>query len=235
MAPAAQFKDGNQLLQRLSKSDLSLLEPHFFSVSLVLRQELERPNKPIADVFFMDRGIASVVTRFPGGVEAEIGIIGCEGMTGTAVVLGNHQTPTATYIQLAGDARRISANLLRSAMDESSTLRPLLLKFVQAFTVQSANTAVANARATLPVRLARWLLMTLDRVPGNDIHLTQEFLSTMLAVRRAGVTEAIKSLRTDKLISTTRGEISVLKRKALEKLAGHFYGVPGAEYRRLMS
>jgi CRP-like cAMP-binding protein len=119
-------------------------------------------------------------------------------------------------------------------MDESRTLHGLFLKYVQVFMAQTAHTAIANARAKLPERLARWLLMAHDRVPGDSLPLTHEFLSLMLAVRRAGVTEAVHDLESRELIGASRGEIVVHDRKGLEKVAGPFYGVPETEYRRLL-
>jgi CRP-like cAMP-binding protein len=235
MASASYFKKGNHLLQALSTSDLGLLEPNLVPVSLLLRQELEKPHKPIDDVYFMERGMASVVVRHPDGIESEIGIVGCEGMTGCAIALGNDRSPHSTYIQMAGQGRRISANELRKAMQKSPTMRSVFLKYVQAFSVQASHTAVANGRAKLTMRLARWLLMTHDRVQGNVMELTHEFLGIMLAVRRAGVTEAIHALASQGLITASRRQITVLNRKGLEQVAGSFYGVPEAEYRRLMN
>lgn len=126
------------------------------------------------------------------------------------------------------------AAALREAMRQSSSLRAVLMKYVQAFMVQTAHTAIANARATLVERLARWLLMAHDRVRGNALNLTHEFLSLMMAVRRAGVTEALQALEGRNLIVCGRREITLLNRKGIEKIAGHFYGTPEAEYRRLM-
>jgi CRP-like cAMP-binding protein len=235
MAPASRFSKGNLLLNGLSPSDLALLQPNLTSISLPLRHDMEKPQKQIADVYFMEKGIASVVAVFPAGETVEIGLIGCEGMSGSAVVLGNDRSPHSTYIQVTGEGKRIAVDDLRAAMKKSESLRSRLLKFVQAFTVQTAHTAVANARATLPQRLARWVLMSHDRVAGDRLALTHEFLSLMLAVRRAGVTEAIHSLVSQKLITASRGEITVVDRKGLEKVAGDFYGAPEAEYRRLMN
>jgi CRP-like cAMP-binding protein len=225
----------NKLLKRLSSADLDLLEPGFVPVSLALRQDLEKPNKRIEHVFFMDSAIASVVVVHAGDIRVEIGIIGCEGMTGTAVVLGSDRSPHLTYIQGAGEGQRLSVSDLNKAMGESKTLRPSLMRFAQAFSIQTAHTAVANARASLEVRLARWLLMAHDRTPGNELFLTHEFLSLMLASRRAGVTEALHALTKKGLISARRGEITILDRKGIEKIAGKFYGVPESEYRRLMN
>jgi hypothetical protein len=228
-------QSSNKLLKALSASDFGLLQPGLVAVALPVRQDMEKPNKRIEDVFFIENAIASVVAVHPRDIRVEIGIIGCEGMTGTAVVAGSDRSPHSTYVQVAGNGQRISSNDLNKAMDESGTLRPSLMRFVQAFSIQTAHTAVANARAKLDVRLARWLLMAHDRTPGNELDLTHEFLSLMLACRRAGVTEAVHTLLSKDLISARRGQIIVRNRKGLEKVAGSFYGTPEAEYRRLMN
>jgi CRP-like cAMP-binding protein len=233
MSGTSRFANGNRLLQLLSAADLSLLEPHLVAVTMKLRDPFEMPNKPIEIIIFPTTGVASVVAK-QNGTEAEIGLIGCEGMSGVSIVLGNQRSTNATYVQVAGDGHQISSLHLRAAMDESRSLHGLFLKYVQAFMAQTAHTAVANARAKLPERLARWLLMAHDRIPGNRVHLTHELLSLMLAVRRAGVTEAVNDLESRELISASRGEIVVRNRKGLEKIAGSFYGAPEAEYRRLL-
>jgi CRP-like cAMP-binding protein len=235
MTPIRRSPNGNRLLDALTPADLGLLQPNLEAVCLPLRHDLEKPNKRIDDIYFMGAGIASVVAIQPNDTRIEIGLVGCEGMTGTSVVLGNDRSPHATYIQAVGEGRRITAIELRKAMKESASLHGLLLKYVQAFMVQTAHTAIANARAKLDVRLARWVLMAHDRVAGNKLSLTHEFLSLMLGVRRAGVTEALHILESRKLIKSRRGEIIVLNRRGIEKSAGNFYGVPEAEYRRLFS
>jgi CRP-like cAMP-binding protein len=233
MTPFRCSPNGNRLLDALTSADLGLLAPNLETVSLPLLRELENPNRRIDDVYFMGAGFASVVAIQPNDTRSEIGLIGCEGMSGTSVVLGNDRSPHATYIQAIGEGRRITAIELRKAMKESKSLHKLLLKYVQAFMVQTAHTAIANAHARIDVRLARWLLMSHDRVAGNTLSLTHEFLSLMLGVRRAGVTEALHVLEGQKLIKSRRGEIIVLNRKGIERSAGNFYGVPEAEYRRL--
>jgi len=235
MAATSRFANGNHLLQTLSSADLGLLEPNLERVDLPLRRELEKPNRQIEDVFFMDEGIASVVAKQASGKASEIGIIGCEGMTGTAILLGTDRSPHETYIQLKGKAQKISASDLRRVTSRSPSLLAALLKFAHAFMVQTAHTAIANGRAKLHERLARWILMAHDRVPGDTLYLTHEFLALMLAVRRAGVTETIHVLQKQKLIDAHRAEITVLNRKGLEKVAGTFYGAPEAEYRRLFT
>jgi CRP-like cAMP-binding protein len=234
MATVARFSPGNRLLQALSSSDLELLAPHLMPVVLRLNQDLEQPNRRVGEIYFPDTGIASVVALHPAGARVEIGVIGCEGVSGIAVLLGNQSSPHHTYIQMAGRGLRIAAGDLRNAMKASPSLQVLLHKYVQAFMIQTAHTAVANARATLPQRLARWLLMAHDRVSADRLLLTHEFLSLMMGVRRAGVTEALHELARQNLARNRRGEITILNRKGIEKLAGAFYGAPEAEYRRLL-
>jgi len=231
---AISYQSGNRLLSSLSKADFGLLLPDLEAVSLDLRKVLERPNKRIEDVYFPDAGFASVVAVQPKQTKVEVGLIGREGMTGLPVVLGNHKTPHETYIQAAGHGQRIDATKLRKAMAASSSLQSLLLKFVQAFMVQTAQTAISNARAKLNERLARWILMADDRIDGSRLPLTHEFLSLMLGVRRAGVTEALHALESEGLIRASRGEIIVRSRKGIERRAGGSYGIPEAEFRRLI-
>jgi CRP-like cAMP-binding protein len=224
----------NGRLAALSARDLGLLAPHLRGVTLPLRQDLEKPNKRIDDVYFIDEGIASVVA-VQKHERVEVGLIGCEGMSGTSVVLGDRRSPHSTYIQVAGSGQRVAVENLRRAMSASASLNGTLLRYVQAFMVQTAHTAIANARARLDQRLARWLLMAHDRVRGDTLPLTHEFLSLMLGVRRAGVTEALQLLASRGFIKSGRGEINVLNRRALERTAGELYGVPEAEMRRLMA
>jgi CRP-like cAMP-binding protein len=218
----------------MSPADLALVQPHLTSLAVAVRHEIERPNRRIESIYFMDAGIASVVAVQPDETQVEVGLIGPEGMTGTAVVLGGDQSPHATYIQVAGEAQWIKAAQLRKAMRASDSLRALLLKYVQTFMVQTTHTAIANARAHIDRRLARWILMAQDRTANKTLPLTHEFLALMLGVRRPGVTEALQSLKRQKLIDTGRNQIVVLSRSGVEKMAGQSYGVPEKEYRRLI-
>jgi CRP-like cAMP-binding protein len=182
----------------------------------------------------MDAGIASVVAIQADETQVEVGLIGPEGMSGTAVVLGGDQSPHSTYIQVAGEAQWIKADQLRKAMRASDSLQALLLKYVQVFMAQTTHTAIANARARIDRRLARWILMAQDRTGNKVLPLTHEFLALMLGVRRAGVTETLQILKRQELIETGRNQIVVLNRDGLEKMAGASYGVPEKEYRRLI-
>jgi CRP-like cAMP-binding protein len=224
----------NRLLAALSPTDRALLQPHLRFLAVAVRHEMERPNRRIDTVYFMEAGIASVVAVQADDTQVEVGLIGSEGMTGSAVVLGGDQSPHSTYIQVAGEAQLIKADELRKAMRASDSLKSLLLKYVQVFMVQTTHTAISNARSHIDRRLARWILMAHDRTGDKTLPLTHEFLSLMLSVRRPGVTEALQSLRQQQLIENGRNKIIVLNRNGIEKLAGPSYGVPEKEYRRLI-
>jgi CRP-like cAMP-binding protein len=233
-APRSSSPPRNQLLAAMSATDLALLRPHLRPVAMPLLKDMERPNRRIETVYFMETGIASVVAVQPDETRVEVGLIGREGMTGTAVVLGGDQSPHSTYIQIAGEGQQMPAKELRKAMDASASLRSLLLKFVQVFMVQTTQTAIANARAHIDQRLARWILMAHDRTRNGTLPLTHEFLALMLGVRRAGVTEALQSLKRRKLIDTGRNQIVLRNREGIERMARGSYGVPEKEYRRLI-
>ena len=225
---------GNRLLASLSTEDFDLLKPHLQSLTLGIRKSLGRPNRRIEAAYFPEAGFASVVAIQPNGKQAEVGLIGREGMTGLPIVLGDDRSPHATYIQASGTGQSIEAEELRRATKTSPTLRDSLLKFVQAFSVQTTHTAICNVQSKLEVRLARWLLMAHDRIGDDTLPITHEFLSLMLGSRRAGVTEGLLALREQGLIAYGRGLIHVEDRKGMERKAGAAYGVPEAEYRRLI-
>jgi CRP-like cAMP-binding protein len=169
---------------------------------------------PKAAIYFMEAGFASVVAVQAKETKVEVGLIGREGMTGLSIVFGDHKTPHETYMQAAGHGQRINATKLRKATEASPSLLGLFLKFAQAFMVQTAHTAIANARAKIDVRLARWILMAHDRLDGNKLPLTHEFLSLMLGVRRAGVTETLHALESQGLIVLRGARLSSAVGKA---------------------
>jgi CRP-like cAMP-binding protein len=224
----------NRLLAALSPADFALLQPDLQPVTLKPRMHLEVPNRPIDHVYFIEDGIASVVTVEAHEQRTEVGLIGREGMSGTAIVLANDRSPHSTYMQVGGCGQRTSAATLRKAMTASGSLHDLLLRYVQSFMVQTAHTASANASAKLDERLARWILMADDRVRRDALPLTHELLALMLGVRRSGVTEALHGLKKRGVLDVARGRIIVLDRKGIEQIAGHSYGVPEAEYSRLI-
>jgi CRP-like cAMP-binding protein len=228
-----QIPIGNRLLASLSTDDFARLQPHLEPVSLALRQVLIEPNQPIEHAYFPVQGMSSVTNNSAGG-KIEVGVIGQEGMVGLPIVLGIDQTPYEHFMQIAGHGWRIAVRELEQAMTQSRSLHRHLLRYAQASHVQASETAFANANSDVEARLARWLLMCHDRVEGDDIPLTHEFIAMMLGVRRPGVTVALHVLEGMQVIRAKRGLISVLDREKLEELADEAYGLSEAEYTRLM-
>jgi CRP-like cAMP-binding protein len=215
----------NRILSGLSAADKDLLQPDLEPVDLPLRQVLEVPNKAITHSYFITYGLASIIAK-NSHKRLEVGLIGCEGLTGLPIVLGNDKSPHETFIQVPGEAMRISANKLREAILQSPSLHHALLRFAHAFMNQTANTALSNGTATLEERLARWLLMANDRLRGDEIPLTHEFLSLMLGVRRAGVTVALHYLENRGLINLARKQIVITDRSGLQAAANGTYHRP---------
>jgi CRP-like cAMP-binding protein len=212
----------NRILSCLSASDMALLQSDLEPVALPLREVLEVPNKPIKHSYFIEYGLASIVAANKHK-RLEVGLIGCEGVTGLPIVLGNDRSPNETFMQVPGNGIRIAADNLREAISQSRSLERALLAFAYSFMNQTANTALSNGTATLEERLARWLLMANDRLRGDEIPLTHEFLSLMLGVRRAGVTVALHYLERRALIRLSRKQIIITDRMGLEAAANGSY------------
>ena len=234
MATKNSATPANRLLARLSASDFALLERHLTPVDLPLRTRLEVPGKPIDYVYFPESGFASVVADGRSRRGIEVGLIGREGMTGLAIVMGSDRTLHETYMQSAGQGQRISAGKFRKALEQSGSLHQTFLLYGHAFVMQATYTAMANGRSKIEERLARWLLMAQDRINADRLTLTHEFLSLMLGVRRPGVTVAIKTLQNAGLVAANRGVITILDRKGLEQISNGAYGPPEAEFQRLL-
>ena len=232
LAPYSTVKQKNQLLAAMSSNDLALLEPMLKPVALKTRQVLESANKAIKHGYFITSGLASVIAIGKNSHRLEVGIIGCDGLTGLPVVLGNDRSPNETFIQVEGTGSRIAADDLRQAMRQSASLSRVLLNFVNAFLIQTSHTALSNGTATIEERLARWLLMAQDRLGGDEVPLTHEFLSLMLGVRRVGVTGALNQLGRKGLIRLSRGRIWIVDRDGLIDSANGSYGIPEAMARQ---
>ena len=222
----------NRILSRLSQEEFGLLRPHLEAVELPVRKQLESRNKPIEAIYFIEHGFASVVANGTGR-SIEVGIIGREGMTGLSVIMGTDRSPHETYMQVGGDGQRMSSAKLGRAVQESPALHRHFLRFGHAFVVQTAQTALANGRSKIEERLARWLLMANDRLDGDEVPLTHEFLSVMLGVRRPGVTVALDVLEKEGLIHAKRRAIAIVDRAGLRKISNGAYGAPEAEFKRL--
>lgn len=222
----------NRLLASLGPRDVARLRVSLEPVNLPLGMTLEKPNEPIEDIYFFESGFASVVAGH--GRRVEVGLIGREGMSGLSVVMGDDRSVNQTFIQASGSALQMSADDLRSAMHKSRSLRLSLLRYAQVFSVQVAQTAVVNGRAKIQARLARWLLMAHDRFDRRPFPCTHRFLALMLGVQRPGVTVAVQILEGYGLIKATRGRITILDRTGLEACSDPAYGIPEAEYARLI-
>lgn len=225
----------NNLLGALPKSDFDLLSSKFELKDLVMEAVLQEPNKQLEYAYFPTSGICSVIAGNVEGVQAETGLIGREGFVGLSIVLLADQAPAKVIVQAAGKALRIKRSRLLKAISESPSLQAALLRFVHTFNVQVSQTAVANGHYKINQRLARWLLMCQDRADSHEFPMTHKFLSVMLAVRRAGITDALAELEGMKCIRALRGQILITDRKCLEQIAGAAYGIPESEYRRLLS
>jgi len=224
----------NRLLKALSPDDFALLQPHLQPVTTELRQPLIAPNTPIKQLFFPEVGFCSITTA-AFDKKVEVGIVGREGLVGALpILLGADRTPHEMFIQSPGEVLSITTEALCAAVSQSASLHKLLLRSIQVQFLQTAQTAFANASLTIEVRLARWLLMCHDRLDGDELQITHEFLSMMLGTQRSSTTLAVQTLEGHGLIRARRGRISILDRETLEKVTDGSYGLPEAEFVRLI-
>lgn len=224
----------NHLLGVLSPDDFARLSPSLEAISLPLRETLIAPGRRITHAHFVEDGLVSLIADTAGG-RIEIGLVGREGLVGVPLVLGTDRTPHVAIVQGALVALRIAAFPLRAALDASPALRGVLGRYVQGLIVQVGQTVYANTDLTIEARLARWILMTQERLETDELPLTHEFLSMMLGVRRPGITTAVHVLEGAGMIRARRGCIIVLDRKKLEDMAGDAYGPAEAERDRLLA
>jgi CRP-like cAMP-binding protein len=232
MSEIVQFHPSNLLLAALSALDRKALLRHLEFLALPVRMQLELPGKKIDHVYFVEQGIVSITAAHS---DAEVGIIGREGMTGLSVMHLDDRSPYGAYMQVEGSGYRIGVDTLLDILRVRVSCHRVLLGFAKAFLVQTSETAVANARASMLQRLARWLLMAEDRLGTAGIPLTHEFLAMMVGTCRPGVTEACHELARRGLIHNARAKIAITDRPGLEGLADGFYGKPEAELRRILA
>lgn len=223
----------NNLIFTLSDADRALLESHLTPTDLDRRKVLEEPDTAIRHVYFPIAGIGSTIARGSEGRRIEAGLFGREGMSGMPILMETDRTPHETFMQVAGHGLVIAADAFRGVLEESPSIGRHFLRFVQAMAIQTAHTALSNGQAKLEERLARWLVMCHDRIDGDEMALTHEFLAVMLGVRRAGVTVGTHILEGKGMIRAGRGSIVILDREGLEDEARQSYGVPEKEYERL--
>ena len=233
MSANSSLSPENRILAALPAAEYERLLPNLKPVALEYKQVLYEPNKTIRYAYFPERGIISMVSTVIDRAVVEVGLAGREGMVCPAVFLGANSTPHQGVVQVAGSAVRVKANLLREEFKRGGRLQDLLLRYTQAQLVQIAQTAVCNRLHPLEGRLSRWLLMTHDRVDGDEFLLTQDVISRMLGAQRTGVTDAAGALQKKGIIRYSRGKIAVLDRQGLEEAACDCYLIVKEEFDRL--
>jgi len=225
----------NHLLAGLPRKDYQRFLAGCKSAELKFSDILTEPGDHIRHVYFPTGGFISLIKPMGGHNDLEVGLIGNEGMLGTALLLGVNMSPLRAVVQGSGPALRMSGSLFRKELALSRPLEQRLKRYLYAMTSQLAQTAGCTRFHLLEARLARWLLMTQDRARTDEFHITHEFLASMLGVRRVGVTEAAGSLQQGKLIRYSRGNMEILDRKGLERAACQCYEADLGHYAVLMS
>ena len=214
----------NLLLAALPRKSYAELLPSLTPVVLKFGDVLYEPGQSIEQVYFPGDSMVSLLTLVEGHLALEVGLVGPEGVVGSPLALGVDRSPVRALVQGGGQAMRMSAGSFRSALRRSAPLQRGLLRYVDFLMSQITQTAACNRFHVVERRLARWLLMTRDRVRSDEFRMTQDFLSNMLGVRRVGVTEAAGALQRRKLIKYSRGAISILNGRGLEAAACSCYG-----------
>jgi CRP-like cAMP-binding protein len=224
----------NKLLLRLTPISLKQLSPFLHRTPLRARQILVEPNVRVGAVYFIEEGIAAIVSRSEQGRPMEVAMIGSWGVAGVPAILGTYRSPFRCIVQIPGTALRMSAFDLQQAMDQVPEFRQVLMNYIQARMVQQAQVTICNARHSVQERVARWLLMGVDRLESNSVPVTHDLIGRMLGVRRAGVTVAIRELEAKGLVRHERGQIQLLSRDKLEESCCPCYRFVQREYDRLI-
>jgi CRP-like cAMP-binding protein len=224
----------NQLLAALPETEWTRWQVLLEAVEMPLGQVLYEPGAGLSHVYFPTTAIVSLLYVMENGASAEIAVVGNEGIVGISLFMGGESTPGRAVVQSAGCGFRLRAQTVKDEFNRAGAVLHLLLRYIQALITQMAQTAVCNRHHTLDQQLCRWLLLSLDRLPGNELVMTQELIANMLGVRREGVTEAATRLQQSGLIRYSRGRISVLDRAGLEKRTCECYAVVKKEYDRLL-
>ena len=233
--PTPHSPQQNHLLAALPTAEFEALAAHLELVPMRLGEMLYEPGRQLSHAYFPTTSIVSLHYVMASGASAESAGVGNEGVVGVALFMGGDTTPSSAVVQTAGHAYRLEARVLKQEFSRAGSLQALLLRYTQALMTQMAQIAACNRHHSVEQQLCRWLLMTLDRLPGNELVMTQELISGMLGVRREGITEAAGRLQRDGLILYRRGHITVLDRRGLEKHACECYAVVSNELIRLLS
>ena len=224
----------NQILSRLPADELEQVAPHLQRVPLTRRMVAYDPLHPISHVYFVESGVISVVSVMRDRTAIETATIGCEGMIGLPVYLGVDAVPEQAFVQVPGEALRIPTPQFRALTPRMPVLQQLLNRYAVCVFTLAAQCSGCNRAHTMEQRCARWLLMVHDRMPGDEFELTQDFLSQMLGVRRATVSETASQLQQAGLISYSRGRMAIVDRGGLERVVCECYGIIRSTFARIL-
>jgi CRP-like cAMP-binding protein len=224
----------NHLLAALPDAEWQRWLPQLERVDLPLGQVLYESSVTPSHVYFPVTAIVSLLYVLENGASAEIAVIGNEGILGISLFMGGDSASSRAVVQSAGHGYRLQAQVIKDEFDQTGPVVHLLLRYTQALITQMAQTAVCNRLHSLDQQLCRWLLLSLDRLQGQELVMTQELIANMLGVRREGVTEGAMKLQQAGLIRYSRGHITVLDRAGLEKRSCECYSVVKKEYDRLL-
>jgi CRP-like cAMP-binding protein len=224
----------NDLLAALPAADWLRWAPQLERIELKLGQVLYESGSTMHHVYFPTNAIVSLLYVMEDGASAEIAVVGHEGVVGISIFMGGGSTPSRAVVQSAGWGFRLRSAVIKEDFNRSGPVMHLMLRYTQALITQMAQTAVCNRHHSLDQQLCRWLLLSLDRLTGSELIMTQELIANMLGVRREGVTEGALKLQRAGLISYARGHIHVLDRQGLEKRTCECYAVVKKEYDRLL-
>ena len=232
--PAPQSPSQNRLLAALPTAEFERLAPHLEPVELLLGDVLYETGGLLQHVYFPTTAILSLHYVMENGSSSEIAGVGNEGVLGISLFMGGNTTPSRAVVQTGGEGYRLSAQLMLQEFKRAGPMQQLMLRYTQALITQMSQTAACNRHHSLVQQLCRWLLLTLDRMPTNELIMTQELVASMLGVRREGVTEAAGKLQQAGVISYRRGHITVLDRAGLESQVCECYAVVKKEFARLL-
>ena len=225
----------NHLLAALPAAEFERLAPHLELVPMLLGETLYEPGGKLQHAYFPTTAIVSLLYVMESGVSAEIAGVGNEGVLGISLFMGGDTTPSSAVVQTGGHGYRLQGRLLKEEFNRGGLMQRLLLRYTQALVTQMFQTGACNRHHSIEQQLCRWLLLTLDRLPTNELIMTQELVASALGVRREGITEAAGKLQRAGFIRYRRGHISVLKRSGLEAGACECYAVVKKEIGRLLS
>ena len=224
----------NHLIAALPEEDRLRLLPQMEWVEMPLGQVLYEAGRTLSHVYFPTTSIVSLLYVMESGASAEIAVVGNDGIVGISLFMGGESTPSRAVVQSAGEGFRLKASTIKEEFNRAGTAMHLLLRYTQALITQMAQTAACNRHHSVDQQLCRWLLLSLDRLAGNELVMTQELIANMLGVRREGVTESAGKLQKLGLIRYARGRITVLDRAGLESGSCECYAVVKKEYDRLL-